>query len=184
MGRTARGVRGIRVPEGHLVVSLIIPQEGSLMLVASGNGYGKRTRIEEFPIYGRGGQGVIALQCSERNGNLVSAVQVFEGDEMMLITDKGTLVRSKTEEVSIVSRNTQGVRLIKLSQENEQLVGVERVDESVSDDVDEDALIDGEAVVDGDVLINDSVSGTESGETPVQNDTPSDVAGTDSTEEE
>ncbi|MFD2230753.1 DNA gyrase subunit A [Alkalimarinus sediminis] len=129
MGRTARGVRGIKLPEGHNVVSLIIPQEDSMMLLASEYGYGKRTRIDEFPVYGRGGQGVIAMQCSERNGKLVSAVQVFDGDEMMLISDKGTLVRSRTEEVSIVSRNTQGVRLIKLSQENELLVGVERIDE-------------------------------------------------------
>ncbi|UZE94882.1 DNA gyrase subunit A [Alkalimarinus alittae] len=141
MGRTARGVRGIKVPEGHSVVSLIIPQEDSMMLLASEYGYGKRTRIEEFPVYGRGGQGVIAMQCSDRNGKLVSAVQVFDGDEMMLISDKGTLVRSRTEEVSIVSRNTQGVRLIKLSQENELLVGVERIDEPEPEEVfDEDGL--------------------------------------------
>lgn len=142
MGRTARGVRGIKVPEGHSVVSLIIPQEETMMLLASEYGYGKRTRIDEFPIYGRGGQGVIAMQCSERNGKLVSAVQVFDGDEMMLISDKGTLVRSRTEEVSIVSRNTQGVRLIKLSQENELLVGVERIDEpEPEEEFDEDGSV-------------------------------------------
>ncbi|WP_250657753.1 DNA gyrase subunit A [Alkalimarinus coralli] len=144
MGRTARGVRGIKVPEGHSVVSLIIPQQDSMMLLASEYGYGKRTRIEEFPVYGRGGQGVIAMQCSERNGKLVSAVQVFDGDEMMLISDKGTLVRSRTEEVSIVSRNTQGVRLIKLSQENELLVGVERIDEPDA----EDELLEGSSEAD------------------------------------
>ncbi len=164
MGRTARGVRGIKVPEGHTVVSLIIPQEDSLVLVASENGYGKRTRIGEFPVYGRGGQGVIAMQCSERNGNLVSAVQVFEGDEMMLISDKGTLVRSRTEEVSIVSRNTQGVRLIKLSQENEHLVGVERIDEPVNDE----ASIEGESDV-------------EMSDIPAQDDSGPDAA--DTTEE-
>jgi len=166
MGRTARGVRGIKVPEGHTVVSLIIPQDESMVLVASENGYGKRTRIEEFPIYGRGGQGVIAMQCSERNGSLVSAVQVFEGDEMMLITDKGTLVRSRTEEVSVVSRNTQGVRLIKLSQENEHLVGVERVDEPENEEVVDGELIDGE-VVDAEVV-----------DAPVQGDDSADEAGT------
>ena len=153
MGRTARGVRGIKVPEGHSVVSLIIPQEETMMLLASEYGYGKRTRIDEFPIYGRGGQGVIAMQCSERNGKLVSAVQVFDGDEMMLISDKGTLVRSRTEEVSIVSRNTQGVRLIKLSQENELLVGVERIDEP---EPEEEFDEDGSVIESGDVANQES----------------------------
>jgi len=94
-------------------------------------------------VIGRGGQGVIAMQCSDRNGLLVSAVQVQEGDEMMLITDKGTLVRTRTEEVSILGRNTQGVRLIKLSQEDEHLVGLERVDEPEQV---EGELIEGEVV--------------------------------------
>ncbi len=138
MGRTARGVRGIRISAEHRVVSLIIPEPDGLLLVASENGYGKRTRLEEFSVIGRGGQGVIAMQCSERNGLLVSAVQVKEGDELMLITDKGTLVRTRTEEISILGRNTQGVRLIKLSQDNEHLVGVERVDEPAVSESDED----------------------------------------------
>jgi DNA gyrase subunit A len=135
MSRTARGVRGIKMPEGHHVVSLIIPQEGGVILTASEHGYGKRTAIDEFPAYSRGSQGVIAMQCSERNGNLVTALQLFEGDEMMLISDKGTLVRTRTDEVSVLSRNTQGVRLIRLSQEDERLVGVERIAESDDDDV-------------------------------------------------
>lgn len=139
MGRTARGVRGIRMPKEHSVVSLIIPQGEGVVLTASENGYGKRTQLEEFPTYGRGSQGVIAMQCSDRNGNLVSALQVFEGDEMMLISDKGTLVRSSTEEVSTLSRNTQGVRLIRLAQEDERLVGVQRVADS---GLDEDAIED------------------------------------------
>ena len=134
MGRTARGVRGIRLPEGHNVVSLIIPEPEGMVLTASEKGYGKRTLLEEFPTYGRGSQGVIAMQCSDRNGRLVTALQVLEGDEMMLITDKGTLVRTRTEEVSLLSRNTQGVRLIKLSQEDEKLVGVERIVESGDDE--------------------------------------------------
>jgi DNA gyrase subunit A len=141
LSRTARGVRGIRMPEGHHVVSLIIPQEGGVILTASENGYGKRTALEEFPTYGRGSQGVIAMQCSERNGNLVTALQLFEGDEMMLISDKGTLVRTRTDEVSVLSRNTQGVRLIRLSQEDERLVGVERIAETDDDDM-EDASTD------------------------------------------
>ncbi|MDX5298726.1 MAG: DNA gyrase subunit A, partial [Gammaproteobacteria bacterium] len=112
MGRTARGVRGIRLGEGQHVVSLIIPQGADgILLMASQNGYGKRTRLDEFPTYGRGSQGVIAMQCSDRNGALVAALQLFDGDELMLISDKGTLVRTRTEEVSVLGRNTQGVRL-------------------------------------------------------------------------
>ncbi len=144
MGRTARGVRGIKIAPEHQVVSLMIPEEDGLLLVASEHGYGKRTRMDEFSVIGRGGQGVIAMQCSERNGNLVSAVQVFEGDELMLISDKGTLVRTRTEEISVLGRNTQGVRLIKLTQENERLVGVERIDEPVEDALDEELLGDTE----------------------------------------
>ncbi|MDG9668505.1 DNA gyrase subunit A [Hahella sp. CR1] len=135
MGRTARGVRGIRMAEGQTVVSLIIPQEDAFILTASRKGYGKRTAVSEFPVYGRGGQGVIAIQCSERNGDLVSAVQVISGDQLMLISNQGTLVRTRSDEVSIVGRNTQGVRLIRLS-ESEDLVGVERIAEPEEDEND------------------------------------------------
>ena len=139
------------------VVSLMLPEEDALLLVASENGYGKRTRMSEFSVIGRGGQGVIAMQCSERNGLLVSAVQVKEGDELMLITDKGTLVRTRTEEISILGRNTQGVRLIKLSQENEHLVGLERVDEPSPDELE----VVGENNGDTSVQVN---ADTQSGE--------------------
>ncbi len=142
MGRTARGVRGIKLAGEHKVVSLILPEEDGLLLVGSENGYGKRTRLDEFSPINRGGQGVIAMQCSDRNGALVSAVQVFEGDEMMLISDKGTLVRTRTEEVSVLGRNTQGVRLIKLSQADEKLVGVERIEEPQGEENGDD--VDGE----------------------------------------
>ena len=157
MGRTARGVRGIRMKEGHSVVSLMIPQLDGMVLTASENGYGKRTQLEEFPAYSRGSQGVIAMQCSDRNGNLVAATQVFEGDEMMLISDKGTLVRSSTEEVSCLSRNTQGVRLIRLSQEDERLVGVQRIADT--------GLAEDEVVGDDESLVVDApdVSGEVSG---------------------
>jgi DNA gyrase subunit A len=153
MGRTARGVRGMRLLEGAEVISLIIPQsqqidadadseaegeEGAALengnggqiyiLTASENGYGKRTRLEEFPLRGRGGQGVIAMQTSERNGSLVAAMQVYSADEMMLITDRGTLVRTRVDEVSITSRNTQGVMLIRLGND-EKLVKTVRIDE-------------------------------------------------------
>jgi DNA gyrase subunit A len=144
MSRTARGVRGIRMAEGHHVVSLIIPQDNAVLLMASEHGYGKRTNLDEFPTYGRGSQGVIAMQCSDRNGNLVTALQLFDGDEMMLISDKGTLVRTRTDEVSVLSRNTQGVRLIKLSQEDERLVGVERIAETDAEEIiGEDTEVEG-----------------------------------------
>ena len=109
--------------------------EGQIyILTASENGYGKRTRLEEFPLRGRGGQGVIAMQTSERNGSLVAAMQVYDSDEMMLITDRGTLVRTRVEEVSTTSRNTQGVMLIRLGKE-EKLVKTVRVDEPEESDV-------------------------------------------------
>ena len=128
MGRTARGVRGIRLSDDAKVISLIVVEENGQVLTASVNGYGKRTPMDEFPRKGRGGRGVIAMQMSERNGELVGAVQVFDGDEFMLISDQGTLVRTRVDEVSLQSRNTQGVTLIKVV-EGEHLVGVERIDE-------------------------------------------------------
>jgi DNA gyrase subunit A len=128
MGRTARGVRGIRLGEGHRMISLIIPQEAGRVLTVSENGYGKRTEASEFPTKGRGNKGVIAMSTSTRNGNLVGAVQVFEGDELMLISNQGTLVRTRADEVSILGRNTQGVRVIR-TKEGESLVSVERIDE-------------------------------------------------------
>ena len=136
MGRTARGVRGIKLGAGHRMISLIIPEEDGTVLTVSENGYGKRTQMEEFPIKGRGTMGVIAMQTSDRNGRLVGAVQVFEGDELMLISNQGTLVRTRTDEVSVLGRNTQGVRVIR-TKEGETLVGVERVEEP-----DEDAVVD------------------------------------------
>jgi DNA gyrase subunit A len=128
MGRTARGVRGIRLADGHSMIALIIPEPEKQILLVSENGYGKRTRIEDYPVYGRGGQGVIGIQASSRNGAVVGAAQVDDGDEIMLISDKGTLVRTRIDEVSVQGRNTQGVRLIKLKKE-ERLVGLARVNE-------------------------------------------------------
>jgi DNA gyrase subunit A len=110
------------------MVDMIIPREGGQILAVCENGYGKRTSVNEFPTKGRGGQGVIGIQTSARNGAVVGAVQVFDGDEIMLISDKGTLVRTRVDEVSVQGRNTQGVRLIKLK-EGEALVGLERVEE-------------------------------------------------------
>lgn len=129
MGRTAKGVRGIRLEEGQRMISLIIPQPDGKVLTVSENGYGKRTEVDEFPTKGRGGLGVIAMQTSERNGQLVGAVQVMSGNELMLISDQGTLVRTRADEVSVLSRNTQGVRVIRLK-ENEHLMGVERIEDA------------------------------------------------------
>lgn len=123
MGRTARGVRGIKMADENKVVALIIPEEGGTLLTASENGYGKRTAITEFPTKGRGTQGVIGMVINDRNGSLVGAVQVQDTDEIMLISDQGTLVRTRVSEVSTLGRNTQGVTLIKV-QEGERLVGV------------------------------------------------------------
>ncbi|TFH73305.1 DNA gyrase subunit A [Gammaproteobacteria bacterium LSUCC0112] len=140
MGRTARGVRGIRLAEGHEMIALIIPEEGKQVLTVSKHGYGKRTTIPEFPVYGRGGQGVIAMQTSERNGNLVGAVQVIEGEQIMLISDRGTMVRTRVDEIPTLSRNTQGVRLIRLKND-EALVGIQTVAEA-EDEVVVDAELD------------------------------------------
>ena len=132
MGRTACGVRGIRLAEGQHVISLVIVDEGYI-LTATENGYGKRTAISEYPCKGRGGQGVISIQSSERNGAVVGATLVTDDDDLMLISNAGTLVRTPAAEVSTMSRNTQGVRLIKLSK-GELLVGVERIVEPPMDD--------------------------------------------------
>lgn len=123
MGRTAAGVRGIRMEGDHHVNALIILEEEGHILTATENGYGKRTDKEEFSQQGRGGMGVIAIQTSERNGSSVGAAQVSERDEMMLITDGGTLVRTAVDEISVVGRNTQGVTLIRLTA-GEKLVQV------------------------------------------------------------
>ncbi|SDS51531.1 DNA gyrase subunit A [Halopseudomonas litoralis] len=138
MGRTARGVRGMRLGEGQCLVSMLIAEEGSQILTASEHGYGKRTPVEDFPQYKRGGQGVIAMVTSERNGPLIGAVQVVDGEEIMLISDQGTLVRTRVSEVSSLSRNTQGVTLIKLAN-GEKLVGLERVQEPSDEEGEDDA---------------------------------------------
>ena len=133
MGRTAKGVRGIRLAAGQKLISLIIPVAEGSVLTASQNGYGKRTKIDEFPVKGRGGQGVIAMQTGGRNGGLVGAVQVFNGDEIMLISNMGTLVRTSVDGISVLGRNTQGVRLINLKAQ-EQLNGVGRIAEQVEEE--------------------------------------------------
>jgi len=142
MGRVARGVRGVRLADKQKVIALIVATEGDV-LTATENGYGKRTTISEYPVHGRGGQGVIAIQTSERNGNVVGAVLVTTDDEIMLISDGGTLVRTRVAEVSVMGRNTQGVTLINLA-EGEKLIGLERVAES-GDEEEGDSAGDSEA---------------------------------------
>jgi DNA gyrase subunit A len=124
MGRTAGGVRGIRLPEGEELISLITLDQEGMVLTASQNGYGKLTPVDEFPLHGRGGQGVIALQISDRNGRMVGAMQIKQDDEVMLISSGGTLVRTPVKDISVQGRNTQGVRLIRLD-EGDRLVGLE-----------------------------------------------------------
>ncbi|MBV6423438.1 MAG: DNA gyrase subunit A [Steroidobacteraceae bacterium] len=126
MGRDAAGVRGVKLDTGQELIALIVVREG-LVLTASENGFGKLTPLVEFPIHGRGGQGVIALQTTERNGATVAALQVEASQELMLISSNGTLVRTPVADVSVVGRNTQGVRLIRLD-EGERLTGVERIE--------------------------------------------------------
>ena len=125
MGREAAGVRGVRLGDGQRVTSLIVAAEG-LILTASQYGYGKLTPLEEFPRHGRGGQGVIALQVTERNGRMVGAIQVAPDDELMLMSQSGTLVRTSVGEISVVGRNTQGVRLMRL-EDGDELSGLERI---------------------------------------------------------
>jgi len=124
MGRNARGVRGIRLQTGQQVISLMIATEGYVLCVTE-QGYGKRTPVSDYSVQGRGGQGVITIQTSSRNGDVVGAELVNSGDEIMIISDGGTLVRTKVDEVSVQGRNTQGVRLIRLSN-GERVVGLDR----------------------------------------------------------
>jgi DNA gyrase subunit A len=127
MGRTAAGVRGMRLGTDQRVISMIMIEDEGSILTATGHGFGKRTPASEYPVKGRGGQGVISIQTNERNGEVVGAVQVREDDEMMLITNHGTLVRIAVSDISEMGRNTQGVRLIRLTKE-EQLAEIEKIE--------------------------------------------------------
>jgi len=126
MGRTACGVRGVKLGEGQRVISLIIGDDGDVLTVTE-NGFGKRTAVDQFPVKGRAGMGVISIKTSERNGDQIGAVRVFEDDEIMLITNGGTLVRTRVADVSQMSRDTQGVKMISLTKK-EKLIGIERIE--------------------------------------------------------
>ena len=142
MGRGAAGVRGIKLAADQELIALSIIKDG-LILTATEKGYGKRTPVDDFPLQGRGGQGVIAIQTSERNGRTVGASQVLEEDEIMLISSNGTLVRTPVADISIMGRNTQGVRLIRV-ETGQRLVGLARI-ESIDGEGEE-----GEEAVEGD----------------------------------
>jgi DNA gyrase subunit A len=126
MGRTARGVRGVKLQEGQKAISLLVIAPTGDILTATEKGYGKRTSIDEYRVTSRGGQGVMSIQVNERNGQVIGAIQVTSEDEIMLISNKGTLVRVPVSEISVIGRNTQGVRLINLTND-ELLVGLEKI---------------------------------------------------------
>lgn len=130
VGRSARGVKGISLGDGQRLISLIVVKNDQAILTATERGYGKRTALDDYRITGRGGQGVISIQVSERNGRVVGALQVSEQDELLLISNAGTMVRTRVQEVSCIGRNTQGVRLINLP-ESETLIAIQRVEEMV-----------------------------------------------------
>jgi len=126
MGRASVGVRGIKLKPENRVISMVIAEEGDVLTVTE-KGFGKRTPIEDYPVHGRGGVGVISIQTTARNGEVTGAERVCEDDEIMLITTNGTLVRTRVDEISSMGRNTQGVKLIALG-EDEKLSGVERIE--------------------------------------------------------
>ena len=128
MGRTATGVRGIKLEGDQKVVSLIVPKTEGAILTITQNGYGKRTELAEYPAKSRATKGVVSIKVSDRNGPVVGAVQVEDMDEIMLITDNGTLVRTRVNEVSVIGRNTQGVRIIRTA-DDEHVVALQRIDE-------------------------------------------------------
>jgi DNA gyrase subunit A len=134
IGRTGTGVRGMKLEGDQKIVSLIVPKNDGPILTITENGYGKRTDLVEYPAKSRATKGVVSIKVSERNGKVVGAVQVEEQDEMMLITDNGTLVRTRVNEVSVIGRNTQGVRIIRTA-EDEHVVALQRIDEVEEDDV-------------------------------------------------
>ena len=136
MGRSAQGVRGIKLEDKQSVISLIIPDEEASIFTVSENGFGKRSNSVDFRKTRRGAKGVIAMQTSERNGFLIGAAQVTNDDEVMLITDKGMLVRTRVAEVNVIGRNTQGVTVIRLK-DKEKLISIAPISEEFTGDSEE-----------------------------------------------
>jgi DNA gyrase subunit A len=139
MGRTAYGVKGVSLEEGDAVVAgeaIAIPKEGEpapTILTVTQNGYGKRTELGEYRVQTRGGKGTITIKTTERNGPVVAAATVTDAEEVMLITNKGMLIRMPAKGISVIGRNTQGVRLITVESKDEQVVGVARVAETTAE---------------------------------------------------
>ncbi len=132
MGRVSQGVRGMRIEKKQNVISLIVANEGNI-LTATENGFGKQTPIKDFTLQKRGGKGVIAIQTSKRNGKLIAANQVQQDDEVMFISSIGNLIRTAIDNISVIGRNTQGVKLISLSNDD-KLLGMERIINDNNDD--------------------------------------------------
>lgn len=174
MGRTATGVRGIKLDAGQKVVSLIVPKGDGAILTVTENGYGKRTELSEYPAKSRGTKGVVSIKVSERNGEVVGAVQVGTFDEIMLISNKGTLVRTPAEGVSIIGRNTQGVTIIRTA-EDEKVVGLQRIEEIQTEELldEEGNVIPASDVIDAEVTdaeSTDDVEATDSDEAKNEDD--------------
>jgi len=163
MGRTATGVRGIKLEGNQRVVSLIVPKNDGAILTITQNGYGKRTDLAEYPAKSRATKGVVSIKVSDRNGPVVGAVQVEDSDEIMLITDNGTLVRTRVNEVSVIGRNTQGVRIIRTT-EDEHVVALQRIDEIEEDE----SIIEGETEGEGVESTASSSESESSNETPAE----------------
>lgn len=126
IGRTGRGVRGIRLKKGDRVVGAEIVQPGNKLLTVTSRGYGKRTQMEEYPVQGRGGMGVMTIRCNEKIGTVVGVQQVDESDQLLVITSNGNIVRMRVNEISLIGRNTQGVRLVGIGEDN-QVVSIEKL---------------------------------------------------------
>jgi len=182
MGRTATGVRGIKMPDGQKVVSLIVPRSNGAILTVTENGYGKRTPLEEYPAKSRATQGVVSIKVSERNGKVVGAVQVSENDEIMLISDLGTLVRTRVNEVSVIARNTQGVTLIRTA-EDETVVGLQRIEEVESLECDSDFEAENEDSENNSESVTAGANDTESNEAKPESPTGDGASSSDSTDD-
>jgi DNA gyrase subunit A len=148
MGRTAAGVKGITLEAGDLVVAAELARAGATLLTVTDMGYGKRSELAEYRRTHRGGKGIIDIKTTDKNGKVVAVAQVTDGDELMLITNKGMLIRTRVAEISVIGRNTQGVRLIVLTQEGEKVVGAAKAPEDREADA-AAAVAEGEVTAEG-----------------------------------
>ncbi|MES1932286.1 DNA gyrase subunit A [Salinisphaera shabanensis T35B1] len=176
MGRNAAGVRGIRLPEDEdeaAVIALIVVREGDILTVTA-QGYGKRTPVDDYPLRGRGGQGVLSLKQSDKSGAVVGATQVLEDDEIMLISNMGTLIRTAVAEISVLGRNTQGVRIIRVA-DDQHLVGVDRIITDEEEDDDGASDIEGAVAQDSDAA-DSNADDSSADDAPADDDNDSDPA--------